>query len=60
MLTSKDNLIKYFNNDDISVEEKLYFMDIILYIQKPKFITKNEVENLRTLGELKIIKNNKK
>ena len=60
MLTSKDNLIKYFNNDDISVEEKLYFMDIILYIQKPKFITKNEVENLRTLGELKIIKNSKK
>jgi hypothetical protein len=60
MLASKDNLIKYFNNDDISLEEKLYFTDIILYIQKPKFITKNEVENLRALGELKIIKNNKK
>jgi hypothetical protein len=59
MLASKDNLIKYFNNDDISVEEKLYFTDIILYIQKPKFITKNEIENLRALGELKIIKNNK-
>jgi len=59
MLTSKENLIKYFNNDDISVEEKLYFMNIILYIQKPKFITKDEVENLRTCGELKIITNNK-
>jgi hypothetical protein len=60
MLSSKDNITKYLNNDDISVEEKLYFTDIILYIQKPKFITKNEVENLRALGELKIIKNNKK
>jgi hypothetical protein len=60
MLTSKDNIIKYLNNDDISVEEKLYFTDIILYIQKPKFITKNEVENLRALGELKIIINSKK
>ena len=60
MLSSKDNIIKYLNNDDISVEEKLYFTDIILYIQKPKFITKNEVENLRALGELKIIINSKK
>jgi hypothetical protein len=54
MLSSKDKLIKYFNNHDISVEEKLYFTDIILYIQKPKFITKNEVENLRAFGNLKL------
>jgi hypothetical protein len=53
MLSSKDNLIKYFNNNDISVEEKMYFTDIILYVQKPKFLTKNEVENLRAFGELK-------
>lgn len=59
MLTSKDSIINYLNNDDISVEEKLYFTDIILFIQKPKFITKNEVENLRSLGELKTIINNK-
>jgi len=53
MLSSKDNLIKYFNNNDISVEEKMYFTDIILYVQKPQFLTKNEVENLRAFGELK-------
>lgn len=47
MLNSKENLYNYVKNDDISVEEKMYLLDIVLYTQKPKFITKDEVENLR-------------
>jgi hypothetical protein len=52
MLNSKDELLKYMNNTDISLEEKTYFSDIFLYIQRPRFLTFDEHEYIRTCGNL--------
>jgi hypothetical protein len=52
MLKSKDELLKYINNSSISLEEKLYFKDIFLYSQRPKFLTFDEHEYIRCCGNL--------
>lgn len=52
MLDSKDNLLQYLKNNQISMEEKNYFTDIALQIQRPKFLTQDEVEYIRDCGNL--------
>jgi hypothetical protein len=51
-LNNKTNLIKYVNDTSISLEEKAYFTEIILYTQKPAFLSDDEVEKIRALGYL--------
>ncbi len=53
MLKSKDELLKYINNDSISLEEKTYFENIFLYNQRPSFLTAEEHEYIRACGNLK-------
>lgn len=52
MLNSKDELLKYLNNKGVSLEEKLYFYDIYLYNQRPKFLFEEEHEYIRCCGNL--------
>jgi hypothetical protein len=52
MLKSRENLINYVNDTRISLEEKMYFQDIILYTQKPAFFTSDEIEQIRAIGNL--------
>ena len=52
MLKSRENLINYVNDTRISLEEKMYFEDIVLYTQKPAFFTSDEIEEIRAAGKL--------
>jgi hypothetical protein len=52
MLKSKDELLKYINNNSVSLEEKSYFTDIFLYSQRPRFLTFDEHEYIRSCGNL--------
>ena len=52
MLKSREALIKYINDPKISMEEKDYFKDIVLYTQKPAFFTSDEIEQIRALDKL--------
>ena len=52
MLKSKDELLKYLNNKNISLEENSYFIHIFLYSQRPKFLTFEEHEYIRCCGNL--------
>lgn len=52
MLKSKNELLKYMNDRSISFEEKAYFQDIVLYKQRPKFLTFDEHEYIRACGNL--------
>ncbi len=52
MLNNKTELLKYISNKSISIEEKEYFKDIFLFIQKPKFLTAEEREYIRACGDL--------
>ena len=52
MLKSREALIKYINDPKISLEEKDYFKNIVLYTQKPAFFTSDEIEQIRALGKL--------
>lgn len=52
MLKSRENLINYVNDTRISLEEKMYFQEIILYTQKPTFFTSDEIEQIRAVGNL--------
>ena len=52
MLKSKEALINYVNDPRISLEEKMYFEDIVLYTQKPTFFTSDEIEQIRAAGNL--------
>jgi hypothetical protein len=51
-LHNKTNLIKYVNDTSISLEEKAYFTEIVLYTQKPAFLSADEVEEIRAFGHL--------
>jgi hypothetical protein len=51
-LLNKTNLIKYVNDTSISLEEKAYFTEIVLYTQKPDFLSDDEVEKIRAVGHL--------
>jgi hypothetical protein len=50
MLENKNSLIKYLNDNTISLEEKMYFLDIFLYNQRPNFLTFDEHEHFRAGG----------
>lgn len=52
MVKSKDELIKYIADENVSLEERLYFRDIFLYNQRPKFLTFDEHEYIRACGNL--------
>lgn len=52
MLKSKEELLKYVNNNSISLEEKKYFENIFLYNQRPSFLTDDEHEYIRACGNL--------
>ena len=52
MLKNKNELLKYVKNPSISLEETTYFMDIFLYNQRPKFLSEDEHEYIRSCGNL--------
>lgn len=52
MLKNKRKLNGYLNDTNISGEEITYFLDIVLQIQKPYFLTQDEIESIRALGTL--------
>jgi 6-phosphofructokinase len=39
MLTSREKLAEYLNDDTVSIEERKYVSDILLHIQRPNFVT---------------------
>lgn len=52
MLANKTELLKYIADENVPLEEKLYFQDIFLYNQRPSFLSKNEHEYIRACGTL--------
>jgi chromatin remodeling complex protein RSC6 len=52
MLNSKDDLLKYCKDNSVPFEEKMYFDDIFLYNQRPEFLTRDEHEYIRAMGDL--------
>jgi len=52
MLKSKDELLKYIADENVSLEERLYFRDIFLYNQRPRFLSYDEHEYIRACGNL--------
>jgi len=52
MLHSKDELLKYCKDNTVSLEEKMYFWDIFLFNQRPKFLTSEEHDYIRDCGNL--------
>jgi chromatin remodeling complex protein RSC6 len=52
MLKSKDDLLKYCKDNSVPFEEKMYFDNIFLYNQRPEFLTRDEHEYIRAMGDL--------
>jgi hypothetical protein len=52
MLNSKDDLLKYCKDNSVSFEEKMYFDNIFLYNYRPDFLTDDEHEYIRAMGDL--------
>jgi len=52
MLTNRKMLNQYLNNKGISIEENSYFLHIVLQIQKPHFISQDEMEYIRATGTM--------
>jgi chromatin remodeling complex protein RSC6 len=52
MLNSKDDLLKYCKDNSVPFEEKMYFSDIFLFNQRPEFLTHDEHEYIRAMGDL--------
>ena len=52
MLNSKDELLKYCKDNSVPFEEKMYLFDIFLYNQRPKFLSYDEHEYIRSMGDL--------
>jgi hypothetical protein len=52
MVKSKDELLKYIADENVSLEERLYFRDIFLYNQRPRFLSFNEHQYIRACGDL--------
>jgi hypothetical protein len=50
MLMNRNTLNQYLNNKHISIEETSYFLNIVLQIQKPHFISQDEMEYIRATG----------
>ena len=52
MLKSKDELLKYCKDESVRLEEKMYLWDIFLYNQRPYFLSDDEHEYIRAMGDL--------
>jgi hypothetical protein len=52
MLKSKDDLLQYCKDENVTLQEKLYFWDIFLYNQPPNFLSDDEHEYIRSCGDL--------
>lgn len=52
MLNSKDDLIKYCKDNSVPFEEKMYFDNIFLYNYRSDFLTDDEHEYIRAMGDL--------
>jgi hypothetical protein len=52
MLNSKTELLNYIADENVELEEKLYFTDIFLYNQRPSFLSKDEHEYIRACRTL--------
>jgi hypothetical protein len=52
MLKSKDDLLQYCKDENVTLQEKLYFRDIFLYNQTPNFLSYDEHEYIRACGDL--------
>jgi len=52
MLKSKDDLLQYCKDENVTLQEKLYFWDIFLFNQKPEFLSYDEHEYIRSCGDL--------
>ena len=52
MLTNRNMLDQYLTNKSISIEENSYFLNIVLQIQKPHFISQDEMEYIRATGTM--------
>lgn len=52
MLMNRNMLNQYLNNKSISIEENSYFLNIVLQIQKPHFISQDEMEYIRATGTM--------
>jgi hypothetical protein len=52
MLKSKDELLQYCKDENVTLQEKLYFWDIFLYNQRPEFLSYDEHEYIRSCGDL--------
>jgi len=52
MLKSKDDLLRYCKDENVTIQEKLYFWDIFLFNQKPEFLSDDEHEYIRSCGDL--------
>jgi len=52
MLANKTELLKYIADENVSLEEKLYFWDIFLYNHRPSFLSRDEHEYIRACGTL--------
>ena len=52
MLKSKDELLQYCKDENVTLQEKLYFWNIFLYDQRPRFLTYDEHEYIRSCGDL--------
>ena len=52
MLKSKDELLQYCKDENVTIQEKLYFWDIFLFNQRPDFLTWDEHEYIRSCGDL--------
>ena len=52
MLNSKDDLLNYCKDNSVPFEEKMYFDNIFLYNYRPEFLTDDEHEYIRAMGDL--------
>ena len=52
MLTSRENLVEYLSDHNVSIEERKYVTDILLHIQRPNFITDSDIQRWRTLDTI--------
>jgi hypothetical protein len=52
MLKSKDDLLQYCKDENVTIQEKMYFEDIFLFNQRPDFLSDDEHEYIRAMGDL--------
>jgi len=52
MLTSREKLAEYLNDDTVSIEERKYVSYILLHIQRPNFVTAYDLDRCRAIASL--------